>query len=194
MREAIIAFGKGLSSTKAVGLFYLAGHGAQLAWRNYLIPVDGEIASVEELRDRGVDVNSLVEGMRLAVRRRSNGTQVPWESTSLEQDFWFIPPKALKKLADAEIERDFELELALWEKIQHSASPEPLEDYLGRFPSGRFAELAQLQLDRVLAKRGERKIEVASAPKNPYIRALRRRYCPEPHRDTAAGQPDCHAG
>ena len=66
MRSAITSYGQRLASSKAVGLFYFAGHGAQLAWRNYLIPVDGEIASVEELRDRGVDVNSLIDGIRRA--------------------------------------------------------------------------------------------------------------------------------
>ena len=252
MRGAIRAFGENLARARAVGLFYFAGHGAQLAWRNYLIPVDAEIGDVQELRERGVDVNSLIEGIRkagnpmnviildacrdnpfgsvarvdqkglsqldapvgtllayatapgntaidgdgnnglytehllremrvpeakiedvfkrvrLGVRRRSNGLQIPWESTSLEEDFWFIPPRELKKLADAELELEFKQELALWEKIQNATQPEPLEDYLRRYPSGRFAELAQLQLDRALAKLGEKKVEPVRAPENPY--------------------------
>ena len=39
-----------LAKTKAVGLFYFAGHGVQLAWRNYLIPVDADIVNIEELQ------------------------------------------------------------------------------------------------------------------------------------------------
>ncbi|HKA42864.1 MAG TPA: caspase family protein [Burkholderiales bacterium] len=254
MREAIRTFADALAKTGAIGLFYFAGHGAQLAWRNYLLPVDAEIASVEDLRKLGVDVNSLIEGIRkagnpmnliildacrdnpfgstarvnqkglsqldappgtllayatapgntaidgdgqhglytehllkeiqvpeakvedvfkrvrLGVRRRSNGLQIPWESTSLEEDFWFIPPRELKKLADAEIEREFRQEQALWERAHGAAQPAPLEDYLRRYPNGRFAELAQLQLDRALAKLGEKKIEVIAAPKNPYTK------------------------
>ena len=107
---------------------------------------------------------------RLAVRRRSNGLQIPWESTSLEEDYWFHPPKELKKLADAEIERDFKQELAVWEKIQNATQPSPFEDYLRRYPSGRFSELAQLQLDRVLARLGEKKVDVVAAPENPYTK------------------------
>ena len=254
IRDAIRTYSDNLAKTKAVGLFYFAGHGAQLAWRNYLIPVGTDIVNTEELRERGVDVNSLIEGIkragnpmnliildacrdnpfgsnsrvdqkglsqldapagtllayatapgntaidgegkhglytefllreikvpeakvedvfkrvRLGVRRRSNGLQIPWESTSLEEDFWFIPPKELKKLAEAEIEREFKQELGLWEKIQNATQPEPLEDYLRRYPSGRFVELAQLRLDRVLAKSGEKKVKVVSAPKNPYTK------------------------
>ena len=61
MQDAIRAYTDSLAKTKSVGLFYFAGHGAQLAWRNYLIPVDTEIGDIQELRERGVDVNSLIE-------------------------------------------------------------------------------------------------------------------------------------
>jgi uncharacterized caspase-like protein len=431
MQDAIQAYTDSLARTKSIGLFYFAGHGAQLAWRNYLIPVDAEIGDIHELRERGVDVNSLIEGIRkagnpmnmiildacrdnpfgsvrrldqkglsqldappgtllayatapgntaidgegahglytehllkevrvpeakvedvfkrvrLGVRRRSNGLQIPWESTSLEEDFYFVPPRALSARADeeaererkqemallekrraeeeaerkrkqeqavrearlaaeeaerkrkqelalleqqriaeeaerktkqalalkeaqrvaeeaerkrreeqalrearlaeeeaarkyqqelalrekqraeaeaerkrkeeqalrearlaeeeaarkfkqelalrekqlareeaerrrkqqsvsvakpdaAELERLFDEELAIWEKIKESKAPGPLEDYLRRYPSGRFSELAQLRLDQVLAQLGEKKIEIVSAPGNPY--------------------------
>lgn len=273
IREAIRAHSENLARTRAVGLFYFAGHGAQLAWRNYLIPVDAEIADVHELRERGVDVNSLIDGIRkagnpmnmiildacrdnpfgsarrldqkglsqldappgtllayatapgntaidgegahglytehllkeikvpeakvedvfkrvrLAVRRRSSGLQIPWESTSLEEDFYFVPPRSLSTLADEEAERErrrrqepapdrkpdadlanrqFEEELVIWERIKGSKEPGPLENYLLRYPSGRFSELAQLRLDQVLALQGEKKIEIVSAPDNPY--------------------------
>jgi uncharacterized caspase-like protein len=256
MHEAIRTYGSTLARAKAIGLFYFAGHGAQLAWRNYLIPVDAEIVNVDDLRERCVDVNSLIDGIRqaqnsmnlivldacrdnpfgtvvhaeqkglsqldappgtllayatapgntaadgagahglytehllreiqvpdakvedvfkrvrLAVRRRSNGAQVPWESTSLEEDFWFIPPRAPKPPAELEVEQDFKHELALWESIQGAAAPEPLEDYLRRYPSGRFAELAQLRLDRVLARLGEQRVEAVASPGNPYTKGM----------------------
>ena len=106
--------------------------------------------------------------VRLSVRRGSNGLQIPWESTSLEEDFWFVPPKALKKLADAEIVREFKIVLDLWEKIKAATQLDPLEDFLRRYPNGRFSELAQLRLDQVLARQGEKKIQVISSPENPY--------------------------
>jgi uncharacterized caspase-like protein len=188
MLEAIRAYGESLTRAKAIGIFYFAGHGVQLAWRNYLLPVDAEIRSIEDIQARCVDVNAVIEGIaraanpmnvvildacrenpfagvkleqkglsqldappatllayatapgnlasdgdganglyteqllremkvpeakiedvfkrvRLTVRRRSNGAQIPWESTSLEEDFWFLPPREQLRLAREEAER-----------------------------------------------------------------------------------------
>ena len=50
-------------------------------------------------------IEDVFKRVRLTVRRRSNGQQIPWESTSLEEDFWFIPPKEALRLAREEAER-----------------------------------------------------------------------------------------
>jgi hypothetical protein len=309
MLEAIRAYGESLTRSRAVGLFYFAGHGVQLAWRNYLLPVDAEIRRIEDIEARCVDVNAVIEGIakaanpmnvvildacrenpfagvkleqkglsqldappatllayatapgnlasdgdganglyteqllkeikvpeakiedvfkrvRLTVRRRSNGAQIPWESTSLEEDFWFSPPREQLRLAREEAERIrkaeeaerqwrariekaqrdeaerlrreaetararqeerererrerlerereeeadrlYQAEAELWERVKSATRPGPFEDYLRRYPSGNFTELAQLQLDAILAREGEKKVVVVSAPQNPY--------------------------
>lgn len=43
-----------------------------------------------------------------------------------------------------------------------------LEDYLRRYPSGHYTELAQLRLDRLLAQSGEKRVRVVSSPDNPF--------------------------
>ncbi len=363
MMDAIRAYGEDLARSKAVGVFYFAGHGVQFAWRNYLLPTDARVSRMEELQASGVDVNSVIESIaraanpmnviildacrenpfgrdfrveqkglsqldappgtllafatspgnvasdgdganglytenllreikvpeakiedvfkrvRLAVRRRSRGQQIPWESTSLEEDFYFLPPKELKKLAEEELEREFREQQAAWEKVQaaerqrqakaererlrkeEAARQEqaklaeqrrreeaerermkqeelalqqklraaeqqradaerarllkeeaalqqrlkaaelkrlqdaererqakedtarierqkaasatlPVEDYLRQYPSGYFSELAQLQLDRVLEREGEKKIEIIASPQNPYTKGF----------------------
>jgi len=318
MLEAIRAYAESLNKSKAIGVFYFAGHGVQLAWRNYLLPTDAEIRRIEDIEAKCVDVNAVIEGIakaenpmnvvildacrenpfagvkleqkglsqldappstllayatapgnlasdgdganglyteqllreikvpeakiedvfkrvRLTVRRRSNGQQVPWESTSLEEDFWFIPPKEMQKLAAAEADRvrkekeaerlwqerieraqreeaerlrkeaeasrarqeaeekrrrqqiertykeeqerrrkqeesdrAYEEELRFWTRVADAKEPGPIEEYLRRYPSGRFCELAQVQLDRLLAAQGERKVEAVSSTANPY--------------------------
>jgi len=406
MNAAIRSYVQSLAASKAVGLFYFAGHGLQLAWRNYLVPVDAAVRTTEDIPRSCVDLTALMQGInkaanpmnvvvldacrdnpfgsaasadgrglarpdapaaaatqrggtatgpglsqmdapqgtllayatapgnvasdgdgtnglytehllreilrpeakiedifkrvRLQVRRRTNGRQIPWESTSLEEDFYFVPPQALAQVAQAEAEherkrkqeqallearraaedaerkrqqelamleqqrmadaaerkrkaelalqeaqrvaeaaerkrredeareaarlaeaeaarrhqaetaelkrkqeealrearlaeeaaererkavagrvsepaaalaaRQFEEELALWEKIRDTRAPEPLEDYLLRYPSGRFAELAQLRLDQALALQGEQRIEIVPDAKNPFTK------------------------
>jgi hypothetical protein len=250
--QAIRDYVNGMEKQKAVGLFYFAGHGVQLDWRNYMLPIDAVIDKVEDVAKQSVDVARLMEGLtkaanpmnviildacrenpfgsakpvaqkglsqmdapphtilayatspgnvasdgegvnglytenllrelkvpeakiedvfkrvRLGVRRKTNGAQIPWESTSLEEDFWFIPPKELKKISDDERERQFKAEQALWEKVQESMAPAPIEDYLRSYPSGNFSELAQLQLDIALKRQGEKKIQIISAEGNPF--------------------------
>lgn len=119
MTGAIDADVKELAAKKCVGLFYYAGHGLQLAWRNYILPVDAEIDTIDDVQKRGVEIKvadakieDVFKRVRLSVRRKSNGAQIPWESTSLEDDFYFIPPKELKKLSDQEKVRLYKKELA----------------------------------------------------------------------------------
>ena len=45
-----------LAARKAVGLFYFAGHGLQLAWRNYLVPVDAAVRRLEDIQSACVDL------------------------------------------------------------------------------------------------------------------------------------------
>ena len=254
MAAALDAYVKELASKKCVGFFYYAGHGVQLQWKNYMLPVDAEIDTVDDVEKKAVEVNSLMSGLtraanplnviildacrdnpfgtakptqakglsqmdapnqtllayatapgnvasdgeganglytesflkemkvpeakledvfkrvRLSVRRRSNGAQVPWESTSLEDDFWFIPPKELKKLSDSEKDKLAREERAIWEKVEKAAELGPVEDYLRRYPNGDYAELAQLKLDRLLARQGEKKVEIAKQEGNPFTK------------------------
>ena len=246
MQEAIRAYGNQLAQQKGVGVFYFAGHGAQLAWRNYLIPVDAKINQLPDMQSQAVELGLLLDSLkkagnpmnvvildacrdnplgatrleqkglsqidappgtllayatspgnvaadglgenglyteyllkeiltreakiedifkrvRLNVRIKSEGLQIPWESTSLEEDFYFLPPQQIRKLTEDEIEKQFEAEFALWEKIKAAKEIAPLEEYLLNYPNGKFSELAQFKLDRIFAKR---RPVVAPAPAN----------------------------
>lgn len=49
-----------------VGLFYYAGHGMQIDGRNYLIPVDADIARDDEVAFKSIDANQILEKMETA--------------------------------------------------------------------------------------------------------------------------------
>jgi hypothetical protein len=68
METAIIEFGRRLANG-GVGFFYYAGHGLQVRGRNYLVPVDAEIASEAATRIAAVDVDLLLEQMAEAKNR-----------------------------------------------------------------------------------------------------------------------------
>ncbi len=253
MENAIRSYGEQLTKSKGVGLFYFAGHGLQINWRNFLVPVDAHLGNVDDIPRQTVDLSALLGGIgkagnpmnivildacrdnpfggnlksgkglsqmdaplgtllayatapgnvasdgsgenglytenllreihapeakiedvfkrvRLAVRRASNGQQIPWESTSLEEDFYFLPPANIKKHSREELDRQFAEEAAIWEKVQQAPQVAPVVDYLRRYPSGRFSELAQVRLDRMLAKQGEAKVSVINTAANPFTK------------------------
>jgi signal transduction histidine kinase len=61
MMAAIERFGAAVkrSETKLV-VFYYAGHGAQLDWRNYLLPVDAVVQKQDDLKQRCIDLGLLL--------------------------------------------------------------------------------------------------------------------------------------
>lgn len=236
---AIERFGEHVKRPETrLAIFYYAGHGVQLDWRNYLLPVDADVRSSEHIKERCVDLGAVLgklkggrdktfiiildacrndpfggrfrperkglsqfdapagsllaystspgnvasdgsgknglytehlvrelsvpgtrledalKRVRLNVRLQSKGEQVPWESTSLESDV-FIFGQDSKPLSEAELEKEAEEDLANWMRIKNSTRLEDWAAYLRRFPNGRFAEVAQTRLARLLASAGQ---------------------------------------
>ena len=229
------------SDTKLAVLYY-AGHGVQLDWRNYLIPVDAIVDKRDDIQTRCVDLNALLgqiskikdktfiiildacrddpfgrkyrpeskglsqfdapvgsllaystspgkvasdgsgknglytenlvrelatpnlrledalKRVRLGVRISSGGEQIPWETTSLESDV-FLFGGAVSKMSAADIDRAVEEEIADWTRVKSSTSVDDWVAYLRKHPNGRFAELAQNRLNRLLPPK-----EVAAPP------------------------------
>jgi len=230
MQAALAAAAGRMTGRQATAVFYYAGHGIQVDWRNYLIPVDASPSSATEARATTVDLGTVVEAfrkagtrrnilvldacrnnpflqaatasglapmdapagtllayatapghvaddgslgnglytghlleelaragtriedilkrVRLGVRKDSSGRQVPWESTSLEDDFYFLPAKG-GALTDAERDAHLDEQAAQWGQVERTNSPESLIAFLAKHPSGPFSELAQFRLDQV---------------------------------------------
>ncbi len=230
-------------------IFYYAGHGAQLDWRNYLLPVDAEVNSAEDIKQRCIDLGQLLgefgeargktfivildacrnnpfgrtfrpqqpglsqfdapagsllayatapgqvasdgagknglytenllrefaqrgtrledalKRVRLNVRLASQGLQIPWETTSLESDVYLFGNGG-RKLSAAELEQLIEADLAAWNAIKTSEKSDDWVNYLRNFPNGRFAEIAQVRLARLLAE-AQKPVAPAPAPAAP---------------------------
>jgi uncharacterized caspase-like protein len=114
------------------------GGGANGLYTQYLLAA---------IRQPGNKIEDVFKQVRANVRRDSQGKQVPWESTSLEGDFYFKGGPVVIITVDASVA----LEAALWDAVKGSSLAVEVRAYLSRYPNGRFvpdaqARLAQLEL------------------------------------------------
>jgi hypothetical protein len=104
---------------------------------------------LEELKQPEAKIEDVFKRVRLRVRQASNGRQIPWESTSLEEDFVFSTGARVERESRVERERHFLQEMRDWEPVSGTENPADVFAFLQRYPNGAFAEQAQLRLDRL---------------------------------------------
>ena len=92
----------------------------------------------------GLPVEHVFKRVREGVVRETRELQVPWESSSLQGEFAFVPGLAAPREAAADTEAAGEL--AFWNSIQASNRADEYRAYLRQYPSGRFAALAQTRM------------------------------------------------
>ena len=66
LQSALLAFSRDIRTKDTVGLFYYAGHGAQVNGANYLIPIDADITSESEVKIFGINVDEFVATLERA--------------------------------------------------------------------------------------------------------------------------------
>jgi hypothetical protein len=219
-----------LNGKKGVGMLYYAGHGLQLDWRNYMLPVDAKISQASDVAKQSLEVSQVIDAfkqagtrmnivvldacrdnpfagtatgkglaqldappgtflayatapgnvaedgtgqnglytsfllqelkkpqakiedvfkrVRLNVRQKSDGRQIPWESTSLEDDFFFDSTNKLKTAA-GEGQSAYRIQRTLWDSLKESTNSADIIEFMKSFPSGYFSELAQFRLDQI---------------------------------------------
>ncbi len=93
----------------------------------------------------GLPVEHVFKRVREAVVRASREAQVPWESSSLQGEFSFVPALASAREGVGDVEAA--AELAFWNSVQGAGRADDLRAYLRQYPRGRFAALAQSRLD-----------------------------------------------
>ena len=107
----------------------------------------------------GLPVEHVFKRVREAVVRASREAQVPWESSSLQGEFSFVPAVAAAR-DSADVEGA--AELAFWNSVQSTNRADDLRAYLRQYPRGRFATLAQSRLESTAP--AVRVASVAGAP------------------------------
>ena len=104
---------------------------------------------LREFAVRGARLEDAFKRVRLNVRLASEGRQIPWESTSLEEDLYLFPDQR-KKLSEAEQDKLFDEEISSWMRVKTSNDYSQLAKFIREYPSGSASELAQARLNRIL--------------------------------------------
>lgn len=120
---------------------------------------------LREFAIKGTRVEDAFKRVRLNVRLASRGRQVPWESTSLEEDVYLFPSDR-RKLSEAEQDALLEDEIRQWQQVRVTNDHLVLADFIRKYPSGSASELAHARLNRLLAAQAEqerRRVEMARA-------------------------------
>ncbi|MBI2725469.1 MAG: caspase family protein [Polaromonas sp.] len=69
MSAAISKASDSLKGKQGVGMLYYAGHGLQLDWRNYMVPVDANLKNAADVTQQTIDLSSVVDVFKVAGNR-----------------------------------------------------------------------------------------------------------------------------
>jgi hypothetical protein len=106
---------------------------------------------LQELKKPSARIEDVFKRVRYSVRKASNGQQIPWESTSLEEDFQFHDGRVSARAAATaqSLIEAFNQEKADWDRIKDSTDPNEFFAFLQRHPSGTIAVAAQERLNQL---------------------------------------------
>ena len=101
-------------------------------------------ALLKHIETAGLEIKSLLARVTKDVVEETKGMQRPWQNSSLEGDFYFLPPPVVA--AASSTQSLVTLDSMFWDSIKASPNPADFKAYLTRFPNGVFVELAQNRL------------------------------------------------
>ena len=120
---------------------------------------DGDAASgnglytqflLQELKAPPARLEDMFKRVKLQVRQKSEGRQVPTDSSNLDEEFSFAGgfSKAARVSETARIAR-YQIEKAAWDRIKGSQSADDFFAFLRLYPSGFISEIAQFRVDQL---------------------------------------------
>lgn len=99
-------------------------------------------ALVRSMNQPGAPIEEVFKRVRIEVMDRSNGEQVPWESSSLTGNFYFTDADK----ADVSEPTNSDAETLFWTSIAAENNPALFETYLETYPDGVFAPIARARV------------------------------------------------
>lgn len=112
-------------------------------------------ALLKAMRKPGLKVEEVFKLVRVEVSKATEGKQLPWDASSLVGDFYFDQSATGGSDAqpgDRETNNANTEEDDVWRAIEDSREAADFEQYLGEYPSGRYAAEARAKLRRLRPK------------------------------------------
>jgi len=103
-------------------------------------------ALARAIKTPGAKVEEVFKTVRVSVVDRTQGRQVPWESSSLTGDFIFLekPPEPEPVVTASTSAADTtQIEIEYWKSIANSTNPALFDAYLAEYPDGIFKSIAE---------------------------------------------------
>jgi hypothetical protein len=105
---------------------------------------------LQELEKPTARIEDVFKRVRFQVRKASEGAQIPWETTSLEDDFVFNSGiKKVVKPTENQKEKEFDVEKVDWERISSSTKVDDFYAFVQKYPTGLFTQGAMSIIDRL---------------------------------------------
>ena len=117
---------------------------------------------LRNLSTPGLPIELVLKRVRESVSADTGQKQIPWESSSLLGDFYFVEPASGTSTASAAASDNPTVELVFWNSIKDSNAVDEFAAYLKTYPEGRFTELAQARMT-LAAKNSSKTHESRSA-------------------------------
>jgi hypothetical protein len=104
-------------------------------------------ALLEHIETPGLEVRQLMSRVRASVIQKTDGQQLPLDTSAMVEDFYFTPPGPPGPAPTEPVAPSVaSTEHLFWQSIQTSTDPEDFRAYLDRYPDGAFAPLARNRL------------------------------------------------
>jgi len=100
---------------------------------------------LNNMSKEGLTIEQVFKRVRIGVERDTSGVQTPWETSSLDGDFFFTLPKEVKKV-DAKTALTSISDKEAWKLISNSTSVFAFINFVKLYPDSPYSELAKTRV------------------------------------------------
>lgn len=106
---------------------------------------------IVRMQEPGLSIEQVFKNVRKDVVVQTSSKQVPWESSSLTGNFFFVDGNVeiIQEPRQDAVSRSRKADQAMWLLVAESSEPSDVERYLSEFPDGTYSTVAQLKLEQL---------------------------------------------